>query len=68
MTIQAKKALVSVAIVASGSLIGVFFASHFVAGSGLLGRYSFGDALRDWIILSAGAVTGGVLFSWASKR
>ena len=68
MRTQVKKALASVAIVAGGSLIGVFFASHFVAGSGLLGRYSFGDALRDWIILSAGAVGGGLLFSWASKR
>jgi hypothetical protein len=57
-----------VVITAVGSLIGVLFASLFCPLDLLHGRYSLGDFFRDWIILSTGAVLGGLLFSWASKR
>jgi len=62
------KPLVSVVVVAVGSLIGVLFASMLVSAPGMMGRYSTIDAGRDWLIPSAGAVIGGILFSWASKR
>jgi hypothetical protein len=60
--------LLQVVITAVGSLIGMFIASLFCPRDMLNGRYSLGDVLRDWIILSTGAVLGGLLFSWASKR
>jgi hypothetical protein len=62
-----KPNLLSAAIVGAGGLVGAGFASLFVTGS-ILGRYSAADAIRDWIILSVGAILGAVLFSWASKR
>jgi cell shape-determining protein MreD len=68
MKVQKNKPLVTVVVVAAGSLVGAMFASILTSGSGMLGRYSFGDAVRDWIILSVGALLGGLLFSWASKR
>jgi hypothetical protein len=62
-----KRTLLRAAIAGAGGVIGAGFASVFVTGS-VLGRYSTVDAIRDWIILSVGAIVGAVLFSWASKR
>ena len=57
-----------VVITAVGCLIGAFFASLLCPQDLLHGRYLLGDFFRDWIILSTGAVLGGLLFSWTSKR
>jgi hypothetical protein len=68
MKVQKNRPLVAVIVVAVGSLVGAMFASFLIGGSGMLGRYSFGDTVRDCIILSLGAILGGLVFSWASKR
>ena len=67
MNVHTNKPLVRAIIVAVGCLIGAMFASMFI-GSPLTHVYSFGDAVRDWIILAVGATLGGLLFSWAGKR
>lgn len=68
MNAQKNGPLVSVAAVAAGSLIGVWIAAHLTSGPGMLRPYSIGDGVRDWLILSAGAILGGLLFSWASRK
>ena len=68
MKVQKNTPLVAVILVAAGSTIGAMFSSILIVGSGMNGRYSYGDAFRDWIILSVGAILGGLLFSWAGKR
>jgi hypothetical protein len=68
MKTQKNGPIVTVVVVVAGSLIGLMFAAMLISGSGMMGRYSYGDAIRDWIILSVGVVLGAILFSWASKR
>lgn len=61
--------VVTVVVVTAGSLLGAFFASNFLCDPRLLGReYSAGALVRNIIVLVVGAILGGLLFSWASKR
>jgi hypothetical protein len=66
LAIHDKKGIVSGVIVAVGSLIGVFFAGLLLPAT--MNRYTIGDYARDCSILAVGAIFGGLLFSWSSKR
>lgn len=61
------KGILSSAIVAVGSLIGAFFANLFFVPK-LMSRYTIADCARDCVVVAVGAILGGLLFSWASKR
>ncbi len=66
LAVHGKKEILSGVIVAVGSLIGVFFAGFLLPMT--IHRYTIGDFARDSSILAVGAILGGLLFSWSSKR
>ncbi len=67
LAIRDKKAVFSSGIVAVGSLVGAFFANLFGVPA-IINRYTITDCVRDCIVMAIGALLGGLLFSWASKR
>ncbi|NLS91122.1 MAG: hypothetical protein GXX96_02940 [Planctomycetaceae bacterium] len=67
MAIHGRREYLSSVIVAIGSVIGAFFALVLLVPP-VVNRYGSTDALRDWMLMSVGAIVGGVLFSWARKR
>jgi hypothetical protein len=72
IAIHDRKAILSSVIVAFGSLSGAFFTFIFMMPvskmPASMRHYTFDDYVRDWIILSARAILGGIFLSWASKR
>jgi hypothetical protein len=68
IAIRDRKALVSAFIVATGSMIGVIFASGLLPAPISSSRHDATDYIGELVIVSVGAVIGGVFFSWASKR
>jgi formate/nitrite transporter FocA (FNT family) len=66
--VQKNTPLVTVIAAAAGSLIGAGFAFLCIPAVSVPPGYSSGDALRDCLIVAVGAILGGLLFSWASKR
>ena len=61
------RGFVSSAIVAVGSLVGGLFAEFFVAAA-RVSPYTIKDGALDCVVMAVGAILGGLLFSWASKR
>ena len=69
MNVQKNGPVVSAVIVAMGSLIGAAVASFFTHLTALNQHgYPASTAFCDWLICSAGAVVGGLVFSWVGKR
>jgi hypothetical protein len=67
IAIRDRKSALASAIVAVGGLLGTLLANVVFVPS-ILGPYSAAAGFRDWAIMAGGAVLGGVLLSWASKR
>ena len=72
MAVQKNGPVVTVVVVAAGSLIGAGFALAFTGpgwvGFGLCGLCPLGYLVRNCAMVAVGAVLGGLLFSGASKR
>ena len=68
LAVRSKKDILAGGIAAIGSSVGIFFASLLAPVGLRLRPYGPVDGLQDWAILSAGAILGAILFSWASKR
>jgi VanZ family protein len=70
MNVQKNGPIVSAVIVAIGALLGAAVAWPFTHLAAIYhpGQYTTGEAVFDWITCSAGAVVGGIFFSWAGKR
>jgi hypothetical protein len=67
IVIRDRKAILSAVIVAGGSLIGAFFATSLFVPA-IVNRYTIADCARACVVVTIGAILGGLLFSWASKR
>lgn len=68
MVIRDKQDILAAFIVAAGSLIGATFAGVLGIPVIRLRPYSVANCVQDCVVLAVGAILGGLLFSWASKR